>query len=116
HVEIARTPDDDLPVHPKRKLASLVLARDEAQRKSRTVVHGDCAGHHAAVTDGTDSKILVAIIGHAQANARQSVAGSSSTTCSCGGRSAVATRRYTSSETTRLEWPRGTVIAFAPES
>src|SRR6185312_10049155 len=46
----------------------------------------------------------------------QSVAGTSSGDKSRGGLRVLTTRRYTSSETTRLEWPSGTVTALAPAS
>ena len=39
HVEVAGPADDDLPIHPKRELAALVLARDEAKRELGTVGH-----------------------------------------------------------------------------
>src|SRR5262249_60745190 len=86
HAEIARTSDDDLPVHAKRELASLVLARDEAEREARTIVHGFGAGNHGSLTSCNNSKILVLKMPHAQANGGQSVAGVSSLAVSSRGR------------------------------
>jgi len=83
HVQVARPANDDFPIHAKRELASLVLARDEAQCEARTVVHVR-----------KDSKILVLNTLEAQANGPdQSVAGMSSYVISWGGLSVLTTRR-----------------------